>query len=254
MKRPIAPFLIVAVLAASTACRERPAPEPQAVPEPGGWIMPPQIESVAVRGTDLSLGGRSAPLGRVAVGDPGGQAYAVAADGEGRFELRIPRPARDTLFVVEGRAGQQYYPAPYRLMVAAGSYGPIGLVSIGAPTRRLDPGPSLDAVDTDGRATFLSGRAPAGSQVIVRPGPESGVTANREGRWTVAVAGGTGVIEVAGQVYSPPAGPAANDGTLESIAGGWRISWRAPDGARQTTWFPERRTIEPGFAGPTDQR
>ncbi|WP_396593252.1 hypothetical protein [Brevundimonas sp. R86498] len=254
MKRPITPFLIVAVFFASTACRERPLPEAQAMPEPGGWLMPPQIESVVVEGAGLNLRGRSAPLGRVAVGDPGGQAYAVAADGEGRFELRIPRPARDTLFVVEGRAGQQSYPAPYRLLVAADPSGPIGLVSIGAPTRRLDPGPALDAVDTDGRAALVSGRARAGSQVIVRSGRESEATADREGRWTVAVAGGVETIEVAGQVFTPTSVPPGREGALEPVAGGWQVSWRAPDGARQTTWFPDRRTIQTQPAGLIGQR
>lgn len=250
MKRPILPILILGVLAVSTGCRERPAPEARTVLQPDDWSMPPRIESVTVRGGDLSLRGRSAPSGRVAVGDAGGQAYAVAADGEGRFELRIPRPARDTLFVVEGRAGQIAYPAPYRLLVAADPLGPIALVSIGAPTLRLDPGPSLDSVDTDGRATFLSGRARAGSAVIVGAGGERGVTANREGRWTTAAGSNAGPIQVAGRTYSPPSVLPATIGSLEVVADGWQIRWEAPDGARQTTWFPDAHEGEQSAVGP----
>lgn len=242
MKRPIAHVLIVAALAAPAACREPPVPETRSVPQPNDWIMPPQIDAVVANGRDLTVRGLSAPLGRVAVGDPGGQAYAVAADSEGRFEVRIPRPERDTLFVVEARAGQLSYPAPYRLMVAADPRGPIGLLSIGAPSRRFDPGPSLDAVDSDGRSVFLSGRASAGSAITVDAGQVMRVVTAPDGRWSVAVTAAVVSAEVAGIVYVPPSGPAAGEGRLDRALDGWRISWSAPDGARQTTWFPDRGT------------
>lgn len=241
MKRPIARVLIVAALAGLAACREPPVPESRSAPEANDWIMPPRIDAVVANGRDLTVRGLSAPLGRVAVSDPGGQAYAVAADNEGRFEVRIPRPERDTLFVVEARAGQLSYPGPYRLLVAADPRGPIGLLSIGAPSRRLSPGPSLDAVDSDGRAAFLSGRAAAGSVVAVDAGQAMRVVAAPDGRWSVAVTAAAVSAEVDGAVYTPPSGPAASEGRLDRASDGWRISWSGPDGARQTTWFPDRR-------------
>lgn len=251
MKRPIALVLIAAALVAPGACRERLSPEAQAVPEPDGWVMTPEIDAVVAAGEELDIRGRAAPLGRVAVGDPGGQTHAAAADTGGRFDLRIPRPRRDTLFVVEARAGQSSHPAPYRLLIAAAPAGPAALVSIGAPTRRLDPGPSLDSVDSDGRASFLSGRAPAGSAVDVGAGLAPGVQAAADGRWSVAITGGDiAPVAVGGTLFAPPSGPAGVDGVLERAGAGWRISWSAPGGARQTTWFPDRRADQPGLVRP----
>jgi len=242
MKRPIALALITAALAAPGACRERPEPDAQTAPEPSDWIMPPLIDGVGIAGGDLVFRGQAAPLGRVAVDAPGGKAYAAAVDGEGRFELRIPRPAQDTLFVVEARTGQVSYPAPYRLLVAANPAGPVALLAVGAPTQRLDPGPSLDAIDSDGRAALLSGRASPGTAVEVVPGRASGVRVARDGRWSLALpVTGASPVRVAGAVYTPPSGAGGAEGALERAADGWRIRWSAPGGARQTTWFPDRR-------------
>lgn len=241
MKRPIALGLTVVAMSAVSACGDRPAPEARTDPVPDTWVTPPQIDTVTGTGSGLSVRGSAAPLGRVVVAQQGGQAYAVAADAEGRFELRIPRPRQDTLYVVEARAGQLSYPAPYRLLVAGDPAGPSALLSIGAPTVRLDPGPSLDAVDSDGRAAVLSGRAPPESvvEVAAGPGPALGVVSN--GRWNVTVAGGVvEPLEVDGIGYTPPSGMPSADGVLVRAGRGWQIRWEGAGGARQSTWFPDR--------------
>jgi len=242
MKRPIALALICTAIVAPGACRERPGPEMQVAPEPSDWIMPPLIDAVAIAGGDLIFRGQAAPLGRVAVDAPAGQAYAAAVDAAGRFELRIPRPGQDTLFVVEARTGQVSYPAPYRLLVAADPAGPTALLSVGAPTRRLDPGPSLDAIDSDGRAAFLSGRALPGTAVEIGPGRVPGVRVAPDGRWSVAIPGtGSAPVRVGGIDYLRPSGAAGAEGALERLGSGWRIRWSGPGGSRQTTWFPDRQ-------------
>jgi hypothetical protein len=250
MKRPIASRLS-ATLAAGVpmlgallvaACGEPVQPEAEAAPDTG-WVMPPEIDAAAASGRELIVRGQAAPLGRVVVSGAGGLAYAVGADTEGRFELRVPRPAHDTLFVVEARVGQEGFPAPYRLLIGADPGAPIALLAIGAPTRRLDAGPGLDAVDTDGRGAMVSGRAAANAEVVVGGSVERRVRADETGRWRLAGSGdGAAPIRVAGVSYAPAPGAAATPETLERAGAGWRIAWSSPGGGRQWTWFPDRTT------------
>lgn len=241
MKRPIASTLILAAALLAGACGEQAAPKAADAPVEGGWVMPPIVDAVTAAGGDLRLQGRAGPLGRVVISGPGGRAYAAAADVEGRFDLPIPRPVKDTVFVVEARSGQLSYPAAYRLLVSAAPNGPMGLLSIGAPTRRLDPGQGLDAVDSDGTAVFLSGRAAPDAMVQIDLGGPRTATTDAQGRWTLAASGSGGAVRVGDQTYAAPTGPGAVDGVLERAGAGWRITWASPGGARQTTWFPDRR-------------
>ena len=244
MKRPIASTLsaTLAMLVALTvsACGEEAQPAAAATQE-SGWVMPPEIDEVASSGRELIVRGQASPLGRVAVSGAGDLAYAVGADAEGRFELRVPRPAQDTLFLVEARVGQAGFPAPYRLLIGADPSAPIALLAIGAPTQRLDAGPGLDAVDTDGRAAFVSGRAAAGAEVVIEGSVERRVTADERGRWRLAGSGdGSTPITVDGTAYAPAPGGAATPDALQRSRAGWRIDWSSPGGGRQSTWFPDK--------------
>lgn len=239
MKRRIASTFAAAVVLVVSGCGQQAQPQAEAAPDTG-WVMPPEIDAVAATGRELIVHGQASPLGRVVVSGAGGLAYAVGADAEGRFELRVPRPAHDTLFLVEARVGQEGFPAPYRLLIGADPQAPIALLAIGAPTQRLDAGPGLDAVDTDGRAAFVSGRAAAGTQVVIDGAVQRSVTADAAGRWRLAGSGdGTTPITVAGRTYAPAPGGAAAPDTLERAGAGWRIGWSSPGGGRQSTWFPD---------------
>lgn len=244
MKRPIASRLaaiLAPALALGVAACGQPAPPAEEAAPISGWIMPPAIDAVAASGADLMISGHAAPQGRVVVSGAGGLAYAAGADAEGRFELRVPRPAQDTLFVVEARAGEIGLPAPYRLLIGSDPQAPIALLAIGAPTRRLDPAPSLDAVDSDGRAAFLSGRAPSGRAVVVGGAADRPVVADAEGRWRLTGVGdGAADVVVDGARYSPLPIGGGPPGVLERAGTGWRIVWVSPGGGRQTTWFPDR--------------
>ena len=244
MKRPIATTLAAAVLASGvltvSACVERAHPEAETTQE-SGWVMPPEIDAVASSGRELIVRGQAAPLERVVVSGAGGLAYAVGADTEGRFELRVPRPVQDTLFLVEARVGQAGFPAPYRLLIGADPSAPIALLAIGAPTQRLDAGSGLGAVDTDGRAAFLSGRAAAGTEVVIEGSARRTVTADAQGRWSLAGAGdGSTPIAVDGLAYAPSPGGATTPGILRRAGAGWSIAWSSPGGGDQATWFPDR--------------
>jgi len=248
MKRPIASMLS-ATLAAGISllgalvvagCGEQAQPQAETTPDTG-WVMPPEIDAAASSGREVIVRGKASPLGRVVVSGAGDLAYAVGADTEGRFELRVPRPAQDTLFVVEARVGQEGFPAPYRLLIGADPQAPIALLAIGAPTRRLDAAPGLDAVDTDGRGALVSGRAAPKTEVVIEGSMERRVRADETGRWRLAGSGdGTTPIRVAGVAYAPAPGGAATPDTLERAGAGWRIAWSSPGGGRQSTWFPER--------------
>ena len=244
MKRPIASMLSATLAAAITlvvaGCGEQAQPQAETTPDTG-WVMPPEIDAAASSGREVIVRGKASPLGRVVVSGAGDLAYAVGADTEGRFELRVPRPAQDTLFVVEARVGQEGFPAPYRLLIGADPQAPIALLAIGAPTRRLDAAPGLDAVDTDGRGALVSGRAAPKAEVIIEGSMERRVTADETGRWRLAGSGdGTTPIRVGGVAYAPAPGGAATPDTLERAGAGWRIAWSSPGGGRQSTWFPER--------------
>lgn len=240
MKRPIASTLAAAAALLVAACGEQAAPQAEATPE-SGWVMSPEIDAVASDGRELIVRGHAAPLGRVVVSGAGGLAYAVGADAEGVFELRVPRPAKDTLFVVEARVGQEGFPAPYRLLIGADPQAPIALLAVGAPTQRLDGGVGLDAVDTDGRAALVSGRAAPETEVTIEGSVQRTVTADAAGRWRLAGSGdGSTPIRVGGVAYSPAPGGASQPDTLERAGVGWRIAWAGQGGGRQSTWFPDR--------------
>lgn len=240
MKRPIASTLAALFALTVSACGEQAQPAAETTEETG-WVMPPEIDAVASSGRELIVRGQASPLGRVVVSGAGDLAYAVGADAEGRFELRVPRPAHDTLFLVEARAGQAGFPAPYRLLIGADPSAPIALLAIGAPTQRLDSGLGLDAVDSDGKAAFVSGRATAGTEVVIEGSVQRTVMTDKDGRWRLAGSGdGTTPITVDGRAYAPSPGGTATPDTLHRAGAGWSIAWSSPGGGRQSTWFPDK--------------
>lgn len=235
MKRRIG--AVIAFVLTAAACGERPSSQQAEGEIETAWVTPPVIQTATVAAGSLTLSGAASPGGRVVVSDPNGQQFAVAADDRGGFRLVMPGPDRPTLYQLEVQSGQARYLAPGRLLVTSSSGGPIAFVSAGAATQRFDPGPPLDAVDADGRAMILSGRAEAGASVRIEAGVARDVTADRTGRWSAVPAGLPGSIRVNGQGFDPALSAEGPDG-LSVASGGWRLIWTAPDGARQVTWFP----------------
>lgn len=240
MKRPIAIVLLgLAFAQGLSACS---APPPSASTErtdDGGWVATPRVEAVAVQPPSIIVRGHAAPSARVVLTAPGGQAYAVGAGEDGGFELRLPTPAADVVFEVESRVGQERFPSVERLLVAAGGRGPIALLAIGAPSRRLDAAPALDAVDTDGRAGFVSGRGAAKSPVTVVADRAMQTTTGPSGRWSLPVGAAPASVAVGDASFRPVLGAPGDLDRLVRTGDGWVIAWQAADGARQTTWFPD---------------
>jgi hypothetical protein len=233
--------MIVGVLAL-TGCR--PAPESRSVvgSATDGWIGGPRVERVLRRGDLIVVSGTTEPLGRVVLTGGDGVVYAAGADEQGHFDVRVPTPARAELLAVKAQVGQIAYPAPYRLLIAADPSGPLALLAIGAPSRRLDAGPELDAIDSDGRSALVSGRGAPESRIAIGVPEPATVPTDSAGRWTVAVnALSDGAIRVGSESFAPPPLVPGGEDSLERAGKGWLLTWRGTGGGRQVTWFPDAR-------------
>jgi hypothetical protein len=245
-------FAILMMTAASVAaaalggCSAPPSSTSTNSSPDNGWAASPVIESVERRGDTLKVVGRMEPLGRVALKASGEASYAVGADEQGRFEIDIRYPARDTVFEIENREGQDASPAPYRLLVARDPTGPIALMSPGEASRRLDAGGALDGVDSDGAMGVASGRATPGATVrvgIVGRQPST-ARVSRDGRWSLAVPGlgdAPAALAVGERRYAYPGGGQGTESPMLERAGqGVRLVWPLSQKSRQSTWFPDR--------------
>ncbi|MDZ4362238.1 hypothetical protein [Brevundimonas sp.] len=246
MIRPIATdrrmtAMVTALLLASCSAPTNEPERAAAVESSRDWVIPPRVETVRADAGSLVFTGLGQPGGRVVLRTDAGAAFAAVADASGGFEIRMARPAGDLVLHPETQRGQDAAPSPETILVLAG--GPIAMLSPGIPTRRLDAGSSLGAIDTDGRVMVLSGRAVAGASVKVsvsgRDVPMD-VTADAEGHW-MAVLPDTGAaqIRINGTIFDYPGGRAGSgDFQVQQAGQGWTVHWSAPDGARQTTWLP----------------
>ncbi len=247
MKRSIVVICLSMVsvcILGAVGCSPEPS-QPRGRAAQSGWTLPPSIEAAERQGTSLRIRGRAAPAGRIVLRGAGSTAYAVSADDQGRFEVRIAVPSTDTLFVIETQSGQVGFPAPYRLLVSTHPTGPIALVGSGVSSIRLDITQGLDVVDSDGGATIASGRTAANRQLDLILNEETRpVRADATGRWSSILksqASQSLAIGVAGQTFLIPnldMEPTANP--LERDGAGWRLVWKVSPGITQTSWFPDR--------------
>tara|TARA_R110002167_G_scaffold16669_5_gene64750 strand:- start:1438 stop:2202 length:765 start_codon:yes stop_codon:yes gene_type:complete len=212
------------------------------------WTAPPRITAVSVTADGLTVRGLAEPGGRVVLRREAGAAYAASSDAEGRFEIHMAAPAEDLMLMPEAQVGQDSVPAPERLLILRGGDGPIVLLRPGRASLRLDAAPVLGAVDSDGRVLLASGRTGATAQsvpVSVDDGAVMSVAPDPTGHWTAVLngAGGAGVVvRVRDAAFTYP-GDSAAPSTAYSVtrAGwGWRVGWKSPTGAPQTTWLPIR--------------
>lgn len=236
----MAALMMGLVLTSCSAPTEAPERTP-AAESSHDWVVPPRVETVRAEAGSLVFAGQGQPGGRVVLRTDTGAAFAAVANADGRFEIRMVRPTGDLILHPETQRGQDAAPSPETILILAG--GPIALLSPGIPTRRLDAGPSLGAVDSDGRVMVLSGRAAPETTVAVAVSGQDvpmKVVADGNGNWmTVLPATGGVPIRLGDESYAYPGRPADSDGFQVMPAGeGWTVQWSAPDGARQTTWLP----------------
>ena len=227
---------VCAAAALATACVD---PQGDAGPEAAspdtGWVIPPRIDAVEQGPGGLSFKGVGQPGGRVVLRSLDGAAFAAVADASGRFDIRMAAPTGPLLLIPETQEGQDASPSPQRLIILGGGEGAVALLTPGGPARRLDRVVGLGAVDADGRALLVSGRAAPDAEVKVGPAP---LRAAADGSWLMAVDGsGPRTLMVDGVSYAYP-GEAGSGALVERAGAGWRVRWSTPDGAAQTTWLP----------------
>ena len=242
MKRRIVALIVASAAFGVTACSNETetsvdAAQPSAA---AAWDQPPRIETAVRQDAAIVLQGTAGPGSRVVLRGMDGSATAAAADGSGRFELRLAAPSGDVLLAPEVQNGEVASPSPERLVILRA--GPIALVSPGEPARRLDAAGPLDAVDADGSVMVLGGRATQ-APVVAVDGVPMAPTQGRNGRWrlTANMAGPTR-ITVDGRDYLFPGGGSAPANTAFAVhrAGeGWRVDWTIPPSGRQSTWLPD---------------
>lgn len=232
------------LVALMTACKPPAPPQRAEAPDTAasGWTRPPAILSVRRASDSLVFTGEAEPGTRVVLRNDSGAAYAAAADGRGRFEIRMAAPAGDLWLQPETQIGQDAAPSPDRLLIVAGGRGPIAILRSGGPTRRLDRAPVLGAVDSDGRMRLASGQATGTVPIEVQAGGESVRVTPAAGRWSLMLrpASGPDVIEAGGTRFAWP-GESGSGAVprVERAGQGWRAVWTGAGGARQTTWLPD---------------
>ncbi|OGN44999.1 MAG: hypothetical protein A2623_02405 [Caulobacterales bacterium RIFCSPHIGHO2_01_FULL_70_19] len=227
-----------------TACSGPPGqPAAGSAPqEGGGWTRTPAILAIRPVEGGLVVTGRAEPGGRVVLRNASGAAYAAAADAAGGFEIRIATSEAALLLRPEIQIGQDAAESPDRLLILGGGRGPVAVLGVGRPALRLDAAPALGAVDSDGRSALVSGRSTDDEPVTVAAGgPPTRLQPGPGGRWSVLTAAAPGeVIRVNGRdfVWPGPGDTAPGGLQVERDAGGWRVGWTGPGGARQWTWLP----------------
>lgn len=245
MKRRIAGALAIAVLAGLSACSRDAAPQAGPEQPADDWVRPPAIRSVERGPASLIFHGVAQPGARVVLRADDGQAYAASADAAGRFDLRMAPPAGHQLLRPEAQQGQDAIPSPDILLIVDGGRGPIALLRSGGAARRLDRGPALGAIDSDGRVLVASGVGTPDTPraVRVQGGASASAMAGADGRWSVqlgATPPGPRTVQVDAAAFVWPGdAPTGRELSVERAGTGWRIGWTGPAGGRQTTWLPD---------------
>lgn len=244
MKRRIVALIVASAGLGVSGCSNDADPSRAANPPSAAlaWDQPPRIDGVVRQGEAVIVRGTAGPGSRVVLRGMDGSATAAAADGQGRFEIRLAVPAGDVLLTPEVQNGEVGAPSPERLVILTG--GPIALLSPGEPARRLDPAGPLDAVDADGLVMVLGGRVAGAQPAVTIDGAAMPVTASRAGRWRLtANAVGAAPITVNGRDYLFPGAGAQASGAggfgVTRAGSGWRVDWSIPPSARQSTWLPD---------------
>lgn len=229
------------------------SPSGDRVERDSGWIQPPRIEAVRATNGGLAVTGTAPPGARVVLRGQHGAAFAAGADAGGQFEVRVDLPSAALLLTPEVQRGQTATPASDQLLLPEGGRGATALLAAGGASRRLDPGPALDAVDGDGRGLVASGRAQPAQVVLVglAGGGAAQIRAGPDGRWTAVLPGARDqptAVRVGAAVFAypgPGAAPVEGQVRIERAGQGVRVMRSLSSTARQTSWFPDGQAVSP---------
>lgn len=212
-----------------------------------GWTAAPRVEAVRLNGSQATISGVATPEARVLLRGDEGEAYAVAADQQGRFEVTITLADSQVMLRPEILQGQSTVRGPEHLLILT-EPGLAVMQTEGGSSRRLTPGPTLDAIDGDGQALIASGRArPQDTVRVSVPGRyETAIRVGDNGRWAGSLAGisdeaVTVVVDNRAFAYPGPVGDPDAEAAfqLDARGEGWLLTRRLGAEAMLTSWFPQ---------------
>lgn len=238
VKYALTSFAVVAVML--SGCNREGSPESLERSAVNGWQQPPSVLSVSWREQMASVSGLASPSARVVFAGERGEAYAVSANSDGNFLLVIDVPKEGLLLRSRIQVGGGAVEGQGVLFLAASPQPVAAILFAGEGAYRLDGGGLLDAVDADGEALILSGRAVAAQETsLIVGGQNVSVDANADGRWAV-VSPDTGApvdIVLNGVSYHFP-GVQKEAGLRTGEDSDWLVTRNFGGNAVQSTWLP----------------
>ena len=204
------------------------------------WQQPPSVGAVSWLGQMATISGLVSPSARVVFAGERGEAYAVSADAGGNFTLVIDVPNEGLLLRPRIQIGAGTIEGQGALFLASGDRPVAAILFAGEGAYRLDGGGLLDAVDADGEALILSGRAEKGRDTtLVVNGQNVTVDANSDGRWAVVAPDNGAPIDIVldGVGYRFP-GIQRTAGVSRIRDSGWLVTRDFGGDAVQSTWLP----------------
>src|SRR5690606_38730055 len=114
-----------------------------------GYMAPPEIVQATLQGDAVVLAGRAAPMARIRLAVPGGEARTATSDRQGAWSLTLPRPEEAQIFGLSMiLPARQVQAQGYVLITPRGQ---AALLRAGTGALRLDalPGGSIGAFDFD---------------------------------------------------------------------------------------------------------
>jgi len=234
----------------SPADREvRPVGETRATALQAGYGISPMPLTLRVDAQGVMVSGRAAPLARIRLATPAGDARFSSTDQAGAWQLRLPASDQPRLFGLSSALGTQTVQSQGYLLVTPAGRGI--MLRSGAGALSLDADRSgILAIDFDREGgALVSGRAGAGEGLTLRIDGRQPVEgrASTDGRFSMAfsqpISPGPHEVRIFGNrtdwTVNFDARPAAAlaDGPFRvaPLPKGLRIDWMTPAGGVQTT-------------------
>lgn len=227
----------------------RPAGETRATALQAGYGIPPTPSALKADAQGIIVSGRAAPLARVRLATPAGEALFSPTDAAGTWQIRVPASDQARLFGLSSVLDTQPVQAQGYLLITPKGRGV--MLRAGAGAQPLSgTGPGIQAIDFDREGgALVSGLAGAGEGLTLRVDGRQAVEgrAGSDGRFAIAlsqpVSAGPHEVRIFGDRADWAVGfdarPAAalTDGPfrVSAVARGLRVDWMTPGGGVQTT-------------------
>ncbi|HWE45148.1 MAG TPA: hypothetical protein VG407_03890 [Caulobacteraceae bacterium] len=248
--------LVFGLLAlALCACGKKAAGTLLAAPNPSqaqsGYRAPPQVFAVRAQpGGEIEIDGVAAPDARVGGETPDRKRYGATAAKSGRFTLEMPASAAPQLIAVSEETGRRDLQADGWLFVPPDAPERAVVLRAGASTRPLQAG-LVGTIDFDANgAAAISGVTAPGveADVSIDGGTPVRAIADARGVWEAHLGVDKHIAPASHQVRVVSRSQSFDRSFDFSVGAsgplfnpvrepdGWRVAWKTPDGAVQTTF------------------